>query len=137
MHLYFSHIPCIFYEYFNLQSTLIRGSLLFTYLLDITFTLQDLQRQLPLAQKRMLGGLFLLVLAFSLHIKVTSDQVQVEGTTESSKRPIHSSPGFKVIGFSIAAPSTQSICLYSSSPKSATALDFFSQGFQTTMQYKS
>lgn len=59
---------------------------------------------------------------------------QVEGTTERSKRPVHSSPGFNVIGFSIAAPSTHTICLYSSSPKSIIALDFFSHGFQTTMQ---
>lgn len=54
-----------------------------------------------------------------------------EGTTESTNRPVHSSPGFKVIGFSTAAPSMQSIFLYSSSPKSAMDLDFFSQGFQT------
>jgi len=69
-----------------------------------------------------------------LHTKFMS--YQVEGTTERSKRPVHSSPGFNVIGFSIAAPSTHTICLYSSSPKSTIALDFFSHGFQTTMQHQ-
>ena len=58
---------------------------------------------------------------------------QPECTTESSSLPVHSSPGFSVICFSIAAPSTQSICLYSSSPKSTMDLDFFSHGFQTTI----
>lgn len=56
---------------------------------------------------------------------------KLEGTTESCNRPVHSSPGFKVTGFSIAAPSTQTICLYSSSPMSAIDFDFFSQGFHT------
>ena len=57
---------------------------------------------------------------------------QVEGMTEISSLPVHSSPGLKVIGFSIAAPSTHSICLYSSSPKSTKALAFLSHGFHTT-----
>lgn len=59
---------------------------------------------------------------------------QLEGTTDSSNRPVHSSPGLKEIGFSIAAASTQSICLYSSSPKSTIAFAFFSHGFHTTVQ---
>lgn len=36
------------------------------------------------------------------------------------------------MGFSTQAASTHSICLYSSSPKSAIAFAFLSQGFQTT-----
>lgn len=61
---------------------------------------------------------------------------QHEGTKESFNRPVHSSPGLRVMGFSIAAPSTQSICLYSSSPRSIRALDFLSHGFQTTVLRK-
>lgn len=56
----------------------------------------------------------------------------MEAVTDSSTLPVHSSPGFRVICFSIAAASTHSMCLYSSSPKSAIALDFLSHGFQTT-----
>lgn len=57
----------------------------------------------------------------------------VDAITESSTRPVHSSPGFNVTGFSITAPSTHSICLYSSSLKSTIDFDFFSHGFHTTV----
>lgn len=56
----------------------------------------------------------------------------VDATAESSSFPVHSSPVFSVMALSTAAASTHSICLYSSSPKSAIVLDFFSQGFHTT-----
>lgn len=53
-------------------------------------------------------------------------------TAVNISRPVHSSPGFNVIGLSTAAPSTHSMLLYSSSPKSAIVFDFFSHGFHTT-----
>ena len=80
----------------------------------------------------MLSGIIFVSICFQSAYKSTADHEH--GRTESSKRPVHSSPGLKVIDFSTAAPSTHSICLYSSSPKSTMDLDFLSQGFQTTMQ---
>ena len=53
-------------------------------------------------------------------------------TTYCSSFPVHSCRGFRVIALSTAAASTQSICLYSSSPKSTIVFDLFSHGFRTT-----